>query len=116
MNTTPRTLGEAVDAGEPMTECFQLMAKLAEKRGYMPIGFRRMEVGEFIVTVNGTRQRRADEIGFEIEPFEASVSRHGMPLGWFAMFSGLLFAGVEQALIEAFTQALFPTSPQKERQ
>jgi hypothetical protein len=111
-----KTLGQMVDAGEPMTELFQLVVTLAERRGYIPIGFRRIEVGEFIVTVNGTSERRADEIGFTIAPYEASVSREGMPLGSFGMFGGVLIAGVELPLIEAFTQALFPASPQKERQ
>lgn len=106
--TKARTLGEAVDAGEPLTQVFDLVRQLAEKKGYIPIGFRRIALPDgWIVTVNGTNEPRDDEEGFTIQPFEASVIKDGWLRGCFGMFNGgLVGHGTEEQLIAAFEKAL----------
>jgi hypothetical protein len=81
-----KTLGQLADEGAPMCEAFDLVVRLAKQRGWIPIGFRRIELLDtFIVTVNGTKEERPDEIGFSIPPFHASVIVNGWPGGIFTM-------------------------------
>jgi hypothetical protein len=90
-----------------MCEVFNLVATLCEKRGWIPIGFRRIELPDgFIVTVNGTKDERPDEIGFPIPPFHGSVIARDWPGGVFSVFGGTLISGVEDRLIAALQSAV----------
>ena len=109
---TRETLGDLVDRGEPVTLIFELVRQLAERRGYQPIGFRRIVLPDgFVVTVNGTKAPRHDETpegepGLLIPPFRASVWCGGLPCGLFGMFDGTLVFGTEARLIRALRTAL----------
>src|SRR5690348_14989555 len=102
-----KTLGQMYDEGAPIAEAFECVRLLCERRGWMPVGFRRMDLPDgFVVTVNGTPTERADDEGMSIPPFHASVWRHGLPGGIFTMFGGTLVAGIEDDLIAAFRKAI----------
>jgi len=102
-----KTLGQLADEGAPLSLAFNLVATLCEKRGWIPIGFRRIELANgVVVTVNGTKDERPDEIGFSIPPFHASVIVSGWPGGIFTMFGGTLIGGVEDRLISALQAAV----------
>lgn len=102
-----QTLGELVDAGAPTPVAFDLVVRLCERKEWMPVGFRRIELSDgFAVTVNGTNAPRKDAEGIEIPPFHASVSRNGWPCGIFTMVGGTLLAGVEDPLIAALQRAV----------
>lgn len=106
-NATSKTFGQLADEGAPMTEAFDLVRQLAVAQGWLPIGFRRIELSDgFVVTVNGTNQERKDEEGMDIPPFRASVWRNGWPGGLFDMFGGTLMAGIEDPLIAALKAAI----------
>lgn len=107
-----KTLGQLADEGAPICEAFDLVSQLAFARGWIPIGFRRIELPDgFVVTVNGSSAARKDTAddgspGVEIPPYHASVWRHGWPLGIFTMFGGTLIVGTEELLIAALRAAL----------
>lgn len=105
-----KTLGQLADEGAPVSLAFELVVQLAEVRGWIPIGFRRIELPDgFAVTVNGTSSARPDAIGMEIPPYHASVIYNGWPGGIFTMFGGTLMAGVEDPLIAALQAAVAAT-------
>jgi hypothetical protein len=103
MTEQAKTLGQLADEGAPLCEAFDLVRRLAERRGWIPIGWRRIELSDgWIVTVNGTSDARPDEIGLSVPPFHASVIKNGWPFGVFTIFGGTLIgAGTEEALIAA---------------
>ena len=79
--TKGKTLGQLADEGAPLCEVFDLVAKLCERRGWMPVGYRRIELSE----------------GY--------ASRNGWPAGIFTMFGGVLMVS-EDALISALQRAV----------
>ncbi len=102
-----KTLGQLADEGAPVCMAFHHLKTLCERRGWIPIGFRRIELPDgIIVTVNGTTEDRPDEIGMDIPPFHASVIASGWPGGIFTMFGGTMVGGVEERLIAALEKAL----------
>jgi hypothetical protein len=106
-HATPKTLGQLADEGAPIAEAFELVRQLAVRRGWIPIGYRRIPLsGGFVVTVNGTSDERTDDEGMTIPPFHASVWRNGWPGGIFTMFGGTLAAGIEDPLIDALRRAV----------
>lgn len=105
--TATKTLGQLEDEGAPHCEVFYLLAELCKARGWMPVGYRRIELSDgFAVTVNGTKESRTDDEGGEIPPFHASASRNGWHAGIFTMFGGVLVGGIEDPLISALRRAL----------
>lgn len=100
-------------AAEPaICLAFSLLADLALKRGWIPIGFRRFDLGDdLIVFVNGTGDPRRDtdpdgHDGIEIPPYHASVWRSGWPAGFISPYGGTLIVGTEDRLIAALQAAL----------
>lgn len=104
----------SIDA--PISLAFSLLADLAFKRGWVPIGFRRFELSpDLIVFVNGTNEPRRDidpdgRDGIEIPPYHASVWCHGWPAGFISPYGGTLIVGVEDRLIAALQTALEATT------
>lgn len=107
VTVSTKTLGQLVDDGAPTPVAFELILRLCETQGWMPVGFRRIELSDgFAVTVNGTNKPRTDDEGFEIPPFYVGVSRNGWPGGVFTMVGGTLVGGIEDALIVALQKRL----------
>jgi len=60
--------GTMTDRLSQITESFDLIRRFAVLHGWVPVGFRSFDVGDWQVTVNGTRDARDN-----IPPFHARV-------------------------------------------
>lgn len=86
------------------TVAFDLIARYAEERGWIPIGFRSWQIGPWKIAVNGTRDERES-----IPPFHAMVTNDDY-LGVMVVnpMSGTVggWIGMEDAFIDAMRSEL----------
>lgn len=89
----------------PITLLFDLLARYAQRQGWIPIGYRRFDVGPWSVTVNGT-----PEVVGDVPPYHALIEHKDIvALILCSPFGGWVvggWSGAEEDFIHALEAAL----------